>query len=108
MAISRGNEAHELDPRQIIIRPIVTEKSMRESAQHNKYFFRVHPKANKIQIARAVETIFNVRVLDVNTAMVRGKTRRRSYRHRPGQTPRWKKAVVTLAPGSTIDVLAGG
>lgn len=105
--LSSGTAA-ELDYRAIILRPLVTEKSMRESAEHNKYSFKVDPRANKIQIARAIEAIFNVRVLDVNTMMIHGKVRRRSYRHRVGHTPRWKKAVVTLAPGSSIDVLAGG
>jgi large subunit ribosomal protein L23 len=104
----KGSDPQELDHRAIILRPLVTEKSMRESAEHNKYAFRVDPRANKLQIARAIESIFNVRVLGVNTMMVHGKARRRSYRHRTGHTSRWKKAIVTLAPGSSIDVLAGG
>ena len=104
----RGADPREPEYRSIILRPLVTEKSMRESAEANKYAFKVDPRANKIQIARAIETIFNVRVLDVNTMMVHGKARRRSYRHRTGHTSRWKKAIVTLAPGSSIDILAGG
>lgn len=104
----KGGDPSVLEHRAIILRPLVTEKSMRESTEHNKYCFKVDPRANKIQIARAIEAIFNVRVLDVNTMMIHGKTRRRSYRHRTGHTSRWKKAIVTLAPGSTIDVLAGG
>lgn len=104
----RGTESVDLEHRAIILRPLVTEKSMRESAEQNKYSFKVDPRANKIQIARAIEAIFNVRVLDVNTLMIHGKARRRSYKHRTGHTARWKKAIVTLAPGSSIDVLAGG
>ena len=104
----KGSDPQEFDYRAIILRPLVTEKSMRESAEANKYSFKVDPRANKIQIARAIESIFNVRVLDVNTMMVHGKARRRSYKHRTGHTSRWKKAIVTLAAGSQIDVLAGG
>jgi large subunit ribosomal protein L23 len=104
----KGGDPTELEYRALILRPLVTEKSMRESAANNKYSFKVDPRANKIQIARAIEAIFNVRVLDVNTMMVHGKVKRRSYRHRSGHTSRWKKAIVTLAPGSNIDVLAGG
>ncbi len=91
--------------RKLIIAPIVTEKSMRESEGNNKYTFRVHPDATKIDIKRGVEALFDVRVTKVNTMTVAGKARRRSYRHREGKTAEWKKAVVTLAPGSSIDVI---
>lgn len=104
----KGGDPTALEHRAIILRPLVTEKSMRESAEFNKYTFKVDPRSNKIQIARAIEAIFNVRVLDVHTMRVHGKARRRSYKHRTGYTPRWKKAIVTLAAGSSIDVLAGG
>jgi large subunit ribosomal protein L23 len=104
----KGGDPTALEHRAIILRPLVTEKSMRESAELNKYTFKVDPRSNKIQIARAIEAIFSVRVLEVNTMMVHGKARRRSARHRMGHTARWKKAIVTLAPGSSIDVLAGG
>jgi len=100
--------AGPIDHRAIIIRPLVTEKSMRESAEANKYSFKVDPRANKIQIGQAVEAIFNVRVVDVHTMNVQGKARRRSYKYRVGKTARWKKAIVTLAPGSSIDILEGG
>lgn len=94
--------------RSIILAPLVTEKSMRETQERNKYCFRVSTSANKIQVRKAIEAIFNVRVLTVHTMTVRGKSRRRSYRHREGMTARWKKAIVTLAPGSSIDILEGG
>jgi len=96
--------------RRIIIRPIVTEKSMgqAEGAQRqNKYTFEVAPDANKTEVRRAVEALWSVTVTKVNTMRVKGKERRQSYRHRPGKTAGRKKAIVTLAEGQTIDVLAG-
>ncbi|MGQ9732799.1 MAG: 50S ribosomal protein L23 [Candidatus Zipacnadales bacterium] len=92
----------------MIIRPVITEKSMAqaESGQgRNKYTFEVAPHSNKTQIRRAVEALWNVRVVQVNTMNVRGKKRRQSYRYRIGQTAARKKAIVTLAPGQTIDVI---
>ena len=104
----RAVDPQIIEHRAIILRPLVTEKSMRESAELNKYTFKVDPRANKIQIARAIEAIFNVRVTDVHTMNVIGKSRRRSYKYRVGKTARWKKAIVTLAQGSNIDILEGG
>lgn len=89
----------------IIERPIMTEKSVRAKDQ-NKYVFKVHLKANKLQIKEAVEQIFNVKVKKVNTMMVKGKPRRFG-RHPEGRTARWKKAVVTLAEGYKIAELEG-
>ena len=91
--------------RKLILSPIISEKSMRESEDHNKYTFRAHPDATKIDLKRAIEALYNVRVTKVNTLNVAGKARRRSYRHRIGKTAAWKKAVITLAPGSSIDVI---
>ncbi len=91
--------------RTIIVRPIITEKSMRQSEELRKYHFKVHPNANKVQIHDAIEALFNVRVNTVRTMNVRGKSRRKSYRYRMGKTARWKKAIVTLAPGNTIDIV---
>jgi large subunit ribosomal protein L23 len=95
--------------RTIIQRPLVTEKSMEQAELEpaHKYHFRVHPDANKIEIRRAIESLFNVKVEKVNTMMVRGKVKRRTVRHREGHTERWKKAIVTLAPGDRIEVIAG-
>ena len=90
--------------RKLILAPVISEKSMRESDELRKYTFRVHPDATKIDIKRAIESLFSVRVTAVNTMNVTGKARRRSYRHREGKTAQWKKAVVTLAPGSSIDI----
>ena len=104
----RSGDPQVSEYRAIILQPLVTEKSMRESQELNKYSFRVASTANKIEIRRAIEGIFNVRVVDVNTMNVHGKARRRSHRYRLGHTARWKKAVVTLAQGSSIDILEGG
>jgi len=94
--------------RSLILAPIVTEKSLTEAETLNKYTFRVLLDANKIEIRSAVETIFNVRVTAVNTLNVLGKARRRSFKYRQGKTARWKKAIVTLAPGYRIDVVETG
>jgi large subunit ribosomal protein L23 len=88
--------------RSIILAPIVTEKSMNDASEASKYHFRVHVRANKIQIREAVQRLFNVHVLAVNTMNVRGKARRQSQKHRMGTTPVWKKAIVTIAPGERI------
>lgn len=93
-----------MDPRDIIKKPIVTEKSTR-LMEMNKYCFVVDRRANKIQIKEAIETIFNVRVLDVNTMQMLGKMKRMG-RHE-GRRPNWKKAIVTLEPGSRIEYFEG-
>ena len=88
--------AHE-----IIIRPIVSERSYSEMEQ-NKYTFEVHKDANKYQIKDAIEEIFNVKVTRVNTLRVKPKTKR--VRYVAGQTRSWKKAVVTVAEGQSIEI----
>ena len=93
--------------RSILIQPVISEKSMEASETERKYHFKVNLKANKVDIRRAVEAIFNVRVESVNTLTVRGKSRRRSFRHRMGKTANWKKAIVMLAAGDRIDVMTG-
>ncbi len=93
------------DARQILIRPILTEKSVRQTSE-KKYTFEVHPTANKIEIRQAVETLFpGTQVSEVNTLMVRGKLRRMGgYRRRSrrgeGYTADWKKAIVSLKAGT--------
>jgi large subunit ribosomal protein L23 len=93
-----------VNSRQVIIRPIVSEKSYALIAQ-NKYTFRVHPDAHKTQIRHAVEEIFDVRVTDVKTMKVRPKPKRRGYT--AGRTRGWKKAVVQLVPGDRIELFEG-
>lgn len=90
--------------RQVLIRPIVSEKSYALIAQ-NKYTFRVHPDAHKTQIRDAVEEIFNVQVVDVKTIKLRPKPKRRGYT--AGRTRAWKKAVVQLAAGDRIELFEG-
>ena len=92
------------DPREIIVRPILTEKSVTQTAQR-KYTFEVASGANKVEIRRAVEALFaGALVSEVNTMTVRGKTRRmggyRRGRRVAGETSRWKKAIVTLRAGT--------
>jgi large subunit ribosomal protein L23 len=89
-----------MDPRQIIIRPVISEKSY-QAIDYNRYSFEVHPKATKSHIREAVEEIFDVRVIGVNTLTMKPKPKRRGL-HR-GTTRRWKKAVVELAPGNRIE-----
>ena len=80
-------------PEEIIIRPVVTEKS-NDELQQGKYTFEVNKKATKAQIANAVEKLFEVKVLKVNTMTVKGKTKRVGYH--VGKTSDWKKAIVTI------------
>jgi len=90
------------DPYSIILRPVVTEKSMQEKELMNKVTFEVHPKANKQEIKYAVEKLFDVKVLKVNTVRVKGKKRR--VGRVEGKKKDWKKAIVTLAPGHRIEL----
>ena len=78
---------------EIIVRPVVTEKS-NDGLQEGKYTFEVNKKATKVDIANAVEKLFNVKVLKVNTMTVKGKTKRVGYH--VGKTSDWKKAIVTI------------
>lgn len=88
----------------VIIRPIVSEKSY-DMMEQNRYTFEVHKRANKEQIAEAVSEIFGVTVAKVNTMNVSGKPRR--VRYNKGLSRSWKKAIVTLKEGDTIDLFAG-
>jgi large subunit ribosomal protein L23 len=91
-----------IDSRQVVRRALITEKGsiLREKAR--QYTFEVHPDANKIEIKRAVETIFKVKVENVRTQNMHGKVKRlgRSV----GRRPDWKRAVVTLAPEQSIEL----
>ena len=88
------------DPRQVILRPIISERSY-DLINENRYTFEVAKTANKIEIRQAVEEIFKVNVLNVNTMRVSGKPKRQ--RNAKGYTRSWKKAIVTLAEGQTIE-----
>ncbi len=93
------------DLRQVIQRPVVTEKSTIERELANVVTFAVDPRAGKIEIKAAVEGLFNVKVLDVRTSKVRGKKRR--VGRFEGHKPSWKKARVRLAEGDTIEFFEG-
>ena len=85
---------------------ILTEKATLLAEEHNRYVFRVSPSATKPQIKKAIETLFKKKVVSVNTANFGGKWRRRRTAAQ-GKTSDWKKAIVTLAEGSRIDVTTG-
>jgi len=93
-----------MEARQVIIEPVVSEKSYALMAD-GKYTFRVDDRAHKTQISRAVEEIFDVRVKTVRTAKVRSKPKRRALHS--GRTRSWKKAVVQLASGDRIELFEG-
>ncbi|MGC9372699.1 MAG: 50S ribosomal protein L23 [Thermovirgaceae bacterium] len=88
----------------IIVRPVITEKSSRLMGE-NQYTFEVHPKANKVQIRKAVSEIFKVKVRSVHTMAVRSKPKRMGIFL--GRSRSWKKAVVTLEPGERIEFFEG-
>jgi len=94
-----------MDATQVLIRPIISEKSYVLAVAGNKYTFRIHPDAHKIQVRQAVEELFDVAVLEVRTVTVKGKPKRRGISQ--GRTRNWKKAIVTVAPGQTIPVFEG-
>lgn len=91
------------DPRDVIIKPVVSEKSYRLLEQ-NVYTFVVHPKATKIEIRDAVETIFNVEVTAVNTMNRKGKRKRNRRSGTFGSRPDTKRAIVTVAAGGRIEL----
>ena len=94
-----------MDARMILIRPVISEKSYALIAE-GKYTFRVDDRAHKTQIAHAVEEVFGVKVAAVRTAKVRSKPKRRGLTR--GRTRSWKKAIVQLAPGESIELFEGG
>jgi large subunit ribosomal protein L23 len=88
-------------PRDVIIRPVVSEKSY-AGLEANRYTFLVHPNANKTEIKEAIQKIWNVRVLGVNTMNRKGKVKRQRYV--TGRRSDQKRAVVTLAAGDSIEI----
>ncbi|MBI4054656.1 MAG: 50S ribosomal protein L23 [Elusimicrobia bacterium] len=91
------------DPYRVILRPLMTERSLQMRDQQNQYVFVVHRKATKGDIARAVESLFRVDVVKVRTAILPGKSRRMGRFE--GQRPDWKKAIVRLKPNQKIDLV---
>jgi large subunit ribosomal protein L23 len=93
-----------LHPNQVLLAPVVSEKSY-ELIEQRKYAFRVHPDAHKTQIRQAVEELFEVRVQAVNVIKVQSKPKRRGLIR--GQKPGWKKAIVQLREGDSIEIFEG-
>ncbi len=93
------------DPNEIIRRPLITEKGTRLKQQENQYLFEVARDANKIEIKRAVESLFRVTVLRVRTIPVKGKVKR--VGRFAGRTQDWKKAVAALKEGDSIEFFEG-
>ncbi len=91
----------KLEPHQIVLRPLVTEKGVHKASRYNAYAFEVNRLANKDDIRRAVEELFDVKVVSVNTQNRKGKPRRTKFRW--GTTKAWKKAIVTLDSEHRID-----
>ncbi len=94
-----------MDPHEVIIRPVISEKSY-GLMERGQYCFVVHPNATKPEIRRAVETLFGVKVRRVNTLWRKGKVKR--HRLYTGKRADQKRAIVTLAPGQTIEVFEKG
>jgi len=93
---------------EVLIKPILTEKANAQQDKLRRYAFRVNRKANKLEIKKAVETFYGVNVIDVNTAVVPGKNKTRQTKAGlvQGMKPAYKKALVTVAEGETIDLYA--
>jgi len=90
-----------LEPHQIILRPLVTEKGMHKAERCNAYAFEINSLATKTDVRRAVEDLFDVKVVKIHTQYRKGKPRRTKMTY--GQTKTWKKAIVTLDPEHRID-----
>ncbi len=101
MSETKQTSGVQLQPHQVIIRPLVTEKGVHRAARNNHYAFEIHPLATKTDVRKAVEELFEVSVDKVMTQNRKGKTRR--YRHRAGVTSNWKRAVVKLNAEHRID-----
>jgi large subunit ribosomal protein L23 len=93
-----------LHPAQVLIRPVISEKSYEQITQ-NRYTFKVHQDAHKTQIRQAVEELFDVKVVAVNIIKVQPKPKRRGLTR--GTKPGWKKAIVELRPGDSIEIFEG-
>ena len=89
----------------IIIRPLITEKTSIQKEDHNQVSFEVDRRANRVEIRRAIEKIFDVRVANVRTMQVKGKVKQRG--RIVGRRRNWKKAIVNLMPGERIDFFEG-
>ena len=91
---------------EVLIKPILTEKANAQQEKLRRYAFKVNRKANKLEIKKAIEGFYGVNVIDVNTAVIPGKNKTRFTKagYIQGQKPAYKKALVTVAEGETIDL----
>jgi large subunit ribosomal protein L23 len=94
-----------MTPYEIVKKPLITEKSTIQKEAHNQLTFEVDRGANKIEIRRAVEKVFNVKVVDVRTMQMKGKAKR--FGRTIGRRRHWKKAIVTLAKGEYVEFFEG-
>ncbi|GAB6907144.1 50S ribosomal subunit protein L23 [Desulfosarcina cetonica] len=94
-----------MNPYDIIKRPVITEKTNIQKEESNQFSFEVDKRANRVEIARAIEKIFSVKVAKTRTVNVKGKIKRRG--RILGKRKDWKKAIVTLMPGERIDFFEG-
>jgi len=106
MTVQPKRKVHlsQADMYDVILSPVITEKATKAS-EHNQVTFRVRPNANKLEIKAAIEGVFGVKVTKVNTIVVKGK--KKMFKGRPGQRSDYKKAIVSLAEGQSIDVTTG-
>ncbi|MBB3208420.1 MULTISPECIES: 50S ribosomal protein L23 [Pirellulaceae] len=91
----------KLEPHQVLLRPLVTEKGVHRASRNNQYAFQIHRDATKIDVRAAVESLFDVKVTAVRTQTRKGKFRR--FRNKMGRTADWKKAIVQLHEDHRID-----
>ena len=89
----------------VIRRPVITEKAALAQQNHNAHVFEVDPKATKLQVKQAVEKFYSVKVRSVRTMVM--PRRRKRYGRQIGMAPRWKKAIVTLVPGQSLQIVEG-
>jgi large subunit ribosomal protein L23 len=94
-----------LHPNEILLAPVVSEKSYAQIEANNTYSFHIHPDAHKTQVRQAVEELFDVRVVRVNISKVQAKPKRRGFQR--GTKPGWKKAIVQLRQGDSIEIFTG-
>jgi large subunit ribosomal protein L23 len=94
-----------LHPNEVLLAPVVSEKSYEQIEANHRYSFRVHQDAHKTQVRQAVEELFNVHVERVNIVQVRSKPKRRGQV--PGRKPGWKKAIVQIRAGESIEIFEG-
>jgi large subunit ribosomal protein L23 len=94
-----------LHPNEVLLAPVVSEKSYAQIEANNTYSFRIHPDAHKTQVRQAVEELFEVKVVKVNISKVQSKPKRRGMQR--GRKPGWKKAIVQLKVGDSIEIFQG-